>query len=92
MRNLILSPNRLNKLQACPRLYFFNHVLNKVPIEKPKYFTEGEYLHFILDCYYRQRMSGNVDINGVILAARNKATEFDGLTIADTEFLIQSVS
>jgi hypothetical protein len=89
MRNLVLSTHRLNMLQSCPRLYFFSHVLNKTPVDKPKYFTEGEYLHYILEQYYIQKMTGNTpNIDNVILLARNKATEIVGLTIQECEGLI----
>lgn|SRR5574343_121792 len=89
MRNLVLSTQRLNKLQSCPRLYFFSHVLNKTPIDKPKYFIEGEYIHYILEQYYTLKLEGKTpNIDHVILLARNRATEIEGLTIQECEGLI----
>src|SRR5574343_46271 len=89
MRNLVLSTQRLNKLQSCPRLYFFSHVLNKTPIDKPKYFIEGEYIHYILDQYYTLKLEGKTpNIDHVILLARNRATEIEGLTFQECEGLI----
>lgn len=88
MRNLLLSSQRLNKLEQCPRLFFFEHELNKVPVEKPKYFVEGEFVHSILEHYYTSKINNTVDLDSTIEFARNKATELE-ITIEESEILLK---
>jgi RecB family exonuclease len=89
MRNLLLSSQRLNKLEQCPRLFFFENILNKTPIEKPKYFIEGEFVHAILEQYYSSKIAGSPEDNiAIIDFARNKATELS-LTVEESEVLIK---
>lgn len=87
MRNIVLSPSRQDKIQTCPRKFYFNHVLNKSMIEKPSYFVEGEFLHFIFEHYYKMKKSGEVDLGLLIELARQQALK-TSLTIENSEAII----
>jgi hypothetical protein len=89
MRNLILTSSRLARLQRCPREYFFSFVINRHPIETPKYFLEGGFLHFILDLYYRAKKANSINIEEITNAAREKSSTIDNLTIEDSEAIIK---
>jgi len=88
MRNIVLSPSRQDKIQTCPRKFYFNHVLNKSMIEKPSYFVEGEFLHFILEHYYKMKMKGELNLGLLIEIARQQALKLS-LTIEKSEELIK---
>lgn len=81
MKNLILSTDKLNAFEDCPRLYEYSHVKNLTSPVRAKYFTEGEFIHKILEIYYTDIMkSRKQDLNFYIEIARNLAiTQFSGL-------------
>lgn len=88
MRNLVLTSSRLSRLQKCPREYFFSFVLNRHPIETPKYFVEGTFVHKILEIYYNQKKAGTVDILRIVEQARNYASTIDNLSAENCESTI----
>lgn len=88
MRTIVLSSSSLDILTECPRKFFFTKVLQRTTQEKAKYFAEGEFLHGILDIYYKQKKSLNLDINKVIEESRFLATK-SSLAISETEDIIK---
>jgi len=78
MKNLILSTDKLNNFEDCPRLYEYSHIKNLTSKIKPKYFSEGDFIHRILEIYYTDIMKGRKqELNFYIELARNLAiTQF----------------
>jgi hypothetical protein len=95
MINLLISVERLNDIQICPKLYFYKHELGQVPIEKPTYFQTGELMHEILRSYYQARIdSPNTLINWqqFIELGRNYAAKKLTLTAQEVEETIRDAS
>lgn len=90
MRNLVLSADKLSDITICPRRYWFKHELRKIPASKPKYLSEGELFHSILEYYYNDIMKERKQNNGFYIEiARNKAAEFSDLNIEESELLVK---
>ncbi len=88
MRNLLLSVDKLNDISLCPRLYFYKHILRRVPEKREKYLAEGEFFHLLLHEYYSDKINGKN--RPYIELAQNRALEYsDGLSIDESNVLIK---
>lgn len=76
MINIVLSTEKLNDIQICPRLYYYKHELAIAPTVKPAFYEEGELMHAILALYYQFRMEKTpVIIEGLLNFGRNYAAK-----------------
>lgn len=57
-------------------------------IEKPIYFVEGEFIHFILENYYKMKKDNSLDLGLLIELSRQQALK-TSLTIESSESLIK---
>jgi len=76
MINILLSSDKLNNAQICPKLYNYIHEIQKVPPTKEEYFQEGELFHYVLAEYYTHIMkSEEVNRELLLILAQNYAAE-----------------
>ena len=81
-RNLIISTDKLNSAQICPRYYYYSHILAKTSLLKPDYFQVGSVIHESLKLYYTKLMNKErVDRNVIEELTRNFAAKDPGISL-----------
>ena len=78
MNTILISANKLDKIQQCHRLFNFTSVKDLTTQSKPVYMEEGDLFHHFLDLYYKAKIkSFDYNIDSLIELGRNHATELD---------------
>jgi len=52
MKYLTISATGLNRIQMCPRKYYYEDILRLAPLHKAEALEKGDLMHQILECYY----------------------------------------
>lgn len=87
--NLVLRQSSLNNLSVCPRLYYFRNTLTFGPVQKEKYFSEGEFVHSLLEEYYKDILNRRKqDLSFYENMALSKAADNDDLELDESRFMI----
>jgi len=82
MQTILISANKLDKIQQCPRLFNYLYVKELTGLTKPSYLEEGDLFHFLLDLYYKAKIiAADYNIEALVELGRNHATE---LSITNT--------
>ena len=91
--NIVLSVEKLNDLSICPRLYYYKHLLRKVPVRKADYLEAGELIHHGLQLYYNSIADGNkISLERLLDFTRNYAAEKLQLSVELIEATVKDLA
>lgn len=91
--NIVLSVEKLNDLSICPRLYYYKHLLAKVPVKKAEYLESGELMHYGLQIYYKSVAEGTkIPLTQLLDVTRNYAAQKIQLGVEDVETTIKDLA
>lgn len=76
MQTILISANKLDKIQQCQRLFGYLYVKELASFSKPSYQEEGDLFHYLLDLHYKAKIAAaDYNIESLIDLGRNHATE-----------------
>lgn len=86
MQTILISANKLDKIQQCHRLFNYLHVKELASFSKPSYQEEGDLFHFLLDKHYKAKISGaDYNVESLIELGRNHATTLSQVSASELE-------
>lgn len=89
MNNLLLSVNKLEHIQICPRLFKYEHLDRLTPIASKSYLDAGDFMHWMLKQYYIAKLKNETfDITSFRENANNWAALNSPLSTVDVETTI----
>lgn len=91
MQNLVLSTEKINDIQTCPKLYNYKHNLRKTPNTKFAPLETGELMHYSLASYYEglKDPSKTLSLESIISLTRNYAAEKLSIISEEVEQVIK---
>jgi len=76
MQTILISANKLDKIQQCPRLFNYLYVKELTSFTRPSYIEEGDLFHYLLNLHYKAKITAaDYNIDTLIELGRNHATE-----------------
>jgi len=86
LQTILISANKLDKIQTCHRLFSYTSIKELGSFSKPSYMDEGDLFHKLLELYYRAKKEvTDYNIESLIELGRNHAAALTNISQEEIE-------